>query len=165
MLTGEIRNQIDGIWDDFWAGGIANPLSVIEQITYLLFLKRRDDLHTPEELKSQWLNAPMERRIYPEGDDKRGRPYEDLRWSRFKHFQSREMMEVVDEHVFPFLRALGGEGSGDGKHMRDARLGISNPFRKRLSSISFAAPILRRHSHQLDCLYSSLQQRAFRGEL
>jgi hypothetical protein len=52
MLTGEIRNQIDRIWNSFWAGGIANPLEVIEQITYLLFLKRLDELETAEELKA-----------------------------------------------------------------------------------------------------------------
>ena len=52
MLTGEIRNQVDRIWDAFWSGGISNPLEVIEQITYLLFLKRLDDLHTLEELKA-----------------------------------------------------------------------------------------------------------------
>jgi type I restriction enzyme M protein len=127
MLTGEIRNQIDGIWNDFWAGGIANPLSVIEQITYLLFIKRLDELHTLEEKRSQTLKKPMERRIFPEGKDERKRPYNDLRWSRFKNFEPREMMTVVDEHVFPFLRTLNGENSSYGKHMRDARLGISNP--------------------------------------
>lgn len=127
MLTGEIRNQIDSIWNDFWAGGVANPLSVMEQMTYLLFIKRLNDLHTLEERKSQTLKAPMERRIFPEGADEKGRPYEDLRWSRFKNFEPREMMDVVDEHVFPFLRTLGAEGSSYGHHMRDARLGFSNP--------------------------------------
>ena len=50
-----------------------------------------------------------------------------MRWSRFKHFEPREMMAVVDEHVFPFLRGLGAEGSSYGRHMRDARLGFSSP--------------------------------------
>lgn len=127
LLTGEIRNQIDDIWNDFWAGGIANPLSVIEQLTYLLFIKRLDELHTLEERKSQRFKKKMERRIFPEGEDGRSRPYEDLRWSRFKNFEPREMMTVVDEHVFPFLRSLNGEGTSYGRHMRDARLGISNP--------------------------------------
>lgn len=127
MLTGEIRSQIDSIWNDFWAGGVANPLSVMEQMTYLLFIKRLDDLHTLEERKSQTLKIPMERRIFPEGRDDKGRPYEDLRWSRFKNFEPREMMEVVDEHVFPFLRVLNGSQSSYGKLMRDARLGFSNP--------------------------------------
>jgi type I restriction enzyme M protein len=69
MLTGEIRGQIDRIWDSFWTGGISNPLEVIEQITYLLFLRRLDDLQTLEDLKAARLNKPAERRIFPEGKD------------------------------------------------------------------------------------------------
>ncbi len=86
MITGDIKSQIDQIWNAFWSGGISNPLEVIEQITYLLFLRRLDDLHTLEENKSARLKKPMERRVFPEGKDPKGRPYEDLRWSRFKHF-------------------------------------------------------------------------------
>ena len=95
MLTGEIRNQIDRIWDAFWAGGISNPLEVIEQITYLLFLKRLDELHTLEESKSTRLKKPIERRIFPEGKDKKKRPYEAYRWSRFKNLAPAEMYTVV----------------------------------------------------------------------
>jgi type I restriction enzyme M protein len=76
MLTGEIKNQVNQIWDAFWSGGVSNPLSVIEQITYLLFIKRLDDLHTLEENKAETLGAEMERRIFPEGNDERGRAYE-----------------------------------------------------------------------------------------
>ena len=126
MLTGEIRNQVDQIWNAFWSGGVSNPLSVIEQITYLLFIKRLDDLHTLEENKAANLSIAMERRIFPEGNDDQGRAYADLRWSRFKNFEAREMMDVVAERVFPFLRALGEEGSSYGQHMKDARLGFSN---------------------------------------
>lgn len=126
MLTGEIRNQVDQIWNAFWSGGVSNPLSVIEQITYLLFIKRLDDLHTLEENKAANLRIPMERRIFPDGNDVQGRPYSDLRWSRFKNFEAREMMDVVAERVFPFLRELGEQGSSYGEHMKDARLGFSN---------------------------------------
>ncbi len=127
MLTGEIRSQIDSIWNDFWSGGVSNPLSVIEQITYLLFIKRLDELQTVEERKATQLKITMERRIFPEGKDERGRACEDLRWSRFKSFEAREMFKVVDEHVFPFLRTLGGEDSAFSEHMKDARLGIPTP--------------------------------------
>lgn len=126
MLTGEIRNQVDQIWNAFWSGGVSNPLSVIEQITYLLFIKRLDDLHTLEENKAANLGIPMERRIFPDGKDDQGRSYSDLRWSRFKNFEAREMMDVVSERVFPFLRELGEQGSSYGEHMKDARLGFSN---------------------------------------
>ena len=67
MLTNEIRSQIDQIWNAFWSGGISNPLEVIEQITYLLFLRRLDDLHTLEENKAARLKKPIERRVFPEG--------------------------------------------------------------------------------------------------
>ncbi|HEY4302630.1 MAG TPA: type I restriction-modification system subunit M N-terminal domain-containing protein [Candidatus Didemnitutus sp.] len=97
MLNGDIRSKIDALWNAFWTGGISNPLEVIEQITYLLFLKR------------------LERRVFPDGKDGigkgGGRAYEDLRWSRFKNLEPKEMFEVVDQHVFPFLRTLGGDGS------------------------------------------------------
>jgi type I restriction enzyme M protein len=127
MLTGELRSQIDSIWNDFWSGGVSNPLSIIEQITYLLFIKRLDELHTVEERKANTLKIPMERRVFPEGKDERGRSFDDLRWSRFKSYEPREMFAVVDERVFPFLRTLGGEGSAFSQHMKDARLGIPAP--------------------------------------
>jgi type I restriction enzyme M protein len=127
MLTGEIRNQIDRIWDAFWAEGIANPLEVIEQITYLLFIRRLDDLHTLEENKANRLKKPIQRRIFPEGKDSRGRPYEDFRWSRFKNFAPAEMFTVVGEHVFPFLRTLGGDKSTYSQHMEGARFTIPTP--------------------------------------
>src|SRR6059058_2245149 len=107
MLTGEIRNQIDAIWNAFWSGGISNPLEVIEQITYLLFIRRLDDLQTVEELKASRLGAPVERRIFPVGNDdhpRNPRPYDDYRWSRFKHRGAKEMYDIVSDHVFPFLR-------------------------------------------------------------
>ncbi len=133
MITGNIKSQIDQIWNAFWSGGISNPLEVIEQITYLLFLRRLDDLHTLEENKSARLKRPMERRVFPEGNDgigkNGGRPYDDLRWSRFKHFAPGEMHTVIGEHVFPFLRNElarnhGGDDSTYAHHMKDARFTI-----------------------------------------
>ena len=127
MLTGEIRSQIDQIWNTFWTGGIANPLEVIEQITYLLFIKRLDDLHTLEENKANTLKVKMERRIFPVGKDKEGRPYDDLRWSRFRNFDPKTMFETVDDRVFPFLHTLGGEGSTYSQHLESARFTIPTP--------------------------------------
>jgi type I restriction enzyme M protein len=63
MITGEIRNQIDRIWDSFWSGGISNPMEVIEQMTYLLFIKRLDELHTAREKKANRLKRPIENPI------------------------------------------------------------------------------------------------------
>jgi type I restriction enzyme M protein len=130
MLTNEIRSQIDQIWNAFWSGGISNPLEVIEQITYLLFIKRLDELQTLEELKATRLKKPIERRLFPEGKDdhpRSPRPYEDYRWSRFKHSPPADMYNVVGEHVFPFLRTLGGDESTYAHHMKDARFTIPTP--------------------------------------
>jgi type I restriction enzyme M protein len=127
MLTGDIRNKIDQIWDAFWSGGISNPLEVIDQITYLLFIRRLDDLHTLGENKANRLKKPMERRVFPKGKDARGRSYEDFRWSHFKHFAPAEMFTVISEHVFPFLRTLGGDKSTYSQHMEGARFTIPTP--------------------------------------
>ena len=128
MLTGDLKSRIDQIWNAFWSGGIANPIEVIEQITYLLFLRRLDDLHTLEENKANRLKRPLQRRIFPEGNDVRGRPYDSLRWCRFKNEAPSEMFAIVGEHVFPFLRTLGGtEGSTYAHHMKDARFTIPTP--------------------------------------
>ena len=124
MISGEIKSQIDRIWDSFWSGGISNPLEIIEQITYLLFLRRLDDLHTLDENKANQLKQPIQRRIFPEGEDEKKRPYDDLRWSKFKHFTASEMFTVVNDHVFPFLRSLGGDDSTYAHHMKDARFTI-----------------------------------------
>ncbi len=107
MLTGEIRNKIDQIWNSFWTGGISNPLEVMEQITYLLFIRRLDELRTLEERRAACTKQPIGRHIFPEGSDPRGRPYEELRRGRFRHLAAPEMFAVVGEHVFPFLRTLG----------------------------------------------------------
>ena len=132
MIVGEIKSQIDSIWNDFWSGGVANPLAVMEQMTYLLFIKRLDELHTREESKAAALKLDnLERRIFPDGKDGRGedggRTFDDLRWSRFKLFEAGEMFKVVDEHVFPFIREKIASDGVIAKHMREARFGIPTP--------------------------------------
>jgi type I restriction enzyme M protein len=127
MLTGEIRSQVDAIWNAFWTGGISNPLEVIEQITYLLFLRRLDELQEVEELKATRLKRPIERQIFPKGKDAKGMSYGDFRWSRFKNAEARAMYDTVSEHVFPWLRSLGGNGSAYAQHMKDARFTIPTP--------------------------------------
>src|ERR1017187_8309548 len=127
MLTGELRNQIDRIWDSFWSGGIANPIEVIEQITYLLFLKRLDDEQTREDKKALMLNKPVERRIFPEGANDDGTPYAEMLWQKFKNLEPRLMFDLVDRHIFPFLRTMGGDNTTYAHHMRDARFTIPTP--------------------------------------
>ena len=119
MITGELRSQVDRLWDAFWAGGIANPLEVIEQITYLLFIKRLDDLHTAQEKKAARLKRAIESPIFSSTQQM-------FRWSRFKNEAPAEMYRLVSEDVFPFIRKLqdGREDSTYSHHMKDARFTI-----------------------------------------
>ncbi|MCP3973783.1 MAG: SAM-dependent DNA methyltransferase, partial [bacterium] len=119
MVT-EFKSQIDRIWDTMWSGGISNPLSVIEQLTYLLFIKRLDELHTLKERKAARTVKPIEEPVF--GADQDG-----LRWSRFKELAPEPMFETVRDEVFPFIKTLGQRGDGDGEggstythHMKDA---------------------------------------------
>lgn len=127
MITGGIKQQVDRIWDTMWAGGIANPLSVIEQLTYLLFIKRLDELHTLKERKAGRTGKPMEDPVFGPDED-------HLRWSRFKDFAPERMFEVVRDEVFPFIKNLGrnggdpeAEGSTYTHHMKDALFMMPSP--------------------------------------
>ncbi|MEJ7577671.1 MAG: class I SAM-dependent DNA methyltransferase [Pyrinomonadaceae bacterium] len=118
MITGELKSQVDKVWDAFWTGGIANPLEVIEQITYLLFIKRLDDLHTAEEKKASMLKTEIANPIFSDEQ-------QDLRWSKFKNFgDTKEMYETVATKVFPFIRQFRGDDTTYSDFMKDARLSI-----------------------------------------
>ena len=118
VITGELKHKVDRLWDAFWAGGIANPLEVIEQITYLLFIRRLDAIQTAKEHKAARTGKPIENPIYASGDEQR------LRWSRFTNEHPEAMLTIVRDGVFPWLRGLRGEGSTYAHHMRDARFTI-----------------------------------------
>ena len=118
MITGELKSKVDRLWDAFWSGGISNPLEVIEQITYLLFIRRLDDLQTLAEGRAR-TTGRLENGVF-------GSDQQHLRWSRLKNDGPDEMFRVMGEQVFPFLRDLGGDGSTYSQHMRDARFTIPN---------------------------------------
>jgi type I restriction enzyme M protein len=120
VIIGDLKSKIDRVWDAFWSGGIANPLEVIEQITYLLFLRRLDELQTLAENKASRTKQPLERVIF-EG------PTDPRRWKNFKQSDPASMFTTVSEQVFPWLRALGGEESTYSTHMKDARFTIPTP--------------------------------------
>jgi type I restriction-modification system DNA methylase subunit len=122
MITGEIKSKVDRIWDTMWSGGISNPLSVIEQLTCLLFIKRLDELHTLKERKAARTGKPIEEPVFAADQ-------EHLRWSRFKETAPETMFTTVRDAVFPFIKSLGRNGNGsDGdpddstytQHMKDA---------------------------------------------
>lgn len=114
MITGELRNKIDRIWETFWTGGITNPLDVIEQFTYLLFIKQLDDVETTKENEANFLGVPFES-MFP-GD------CQQYRWSKFKNLGSaEEMYDIVLNGVFPFIKNLHQDGdSAYSKYMGDA---------------------------------------------
>ncbi len=131
MVTGELKSRIDRIWDSMWSGGISNPLSVIEQLTYLLFIKRLDELHTLRERKAARTGKPIDEPIFQDYQSK-------LRWSRFKETAPEQMFATVKDEVFPFIKTLGrlsGPGGGTdaegdstySHHMRDAIFMMPTP--------------------------------------
>ena len=109
----EQKSQIDKLWETFWSNGISNPLTVIEQISYLFFIKELDDRHTTAERKALRLNRTIENPVF---DDTQKQ--QNMRWSKFKHFAPNEMFKIVQEDVFPFIKTLGGENFA--KYMKDA---------------------------------------------
>ena len=113
----EQKAQIDKLWETFWSNGISNPLTVIEQISYLFFIKELDEKHTREERKANRLNRPIENPVFDETPKQ-----QNMRWSKFKDFAPSEMYRVVQEDVFPFIKNMGGENFA--KYMKDAPWGI-----------------------------------------
>ena len=129
MITGEVKNQVSQIWDAFWSGGISNPMEVIEQMTYLLFIKRLDELHTAREKKANRLGRDIENPVFPKGinpDSRVERTFDILRWSKFKNLDANTMYEVVSQEVFPFIKSMGNADSTYSAHMKDARFTIPN---------------------------------------
>ena len=116
----EQKSQIDKLWETFWSNGISNPLTVIEQISYLFFIKELDEKHTREERKANRLNRPIENPVFDETPKQ-----QNMRWSKFKDFAPREMYKVVQEDVFPFIKNMGGENFA--KYMKDAVFMIPSP--------------------------------------
>jgi type I restriction enzyme M protein len=120
MITGELKSKVDRLWDAFWSGGISNPLAVIEQISYLLFIKRLDDLELLQERKANRTGKPVEKPLFSKSQ-------QHLRWHRFKDKDAQTMFETVRDEVFPFIRKMHGEDETSySKHMEGANFIISN---------------------------------------
>ena len=121
MINGELRSKVDKIWETFWTGGITNPLEVIEQFTYLLFIKGLDDKEIIKENDAILLGIDFDR-TFPE--DK-----QNLRWSKFKNFEAETMYEIVANEVFPFIKNLHtNKDSAYAKYMGDAIFKIPTPL-------------------------------------
>ncbi|TLS66183.1 SAM-dependent DNA methyltransferase [Mariprofundus erugo] len=133
----ELKSKIDQLWNKFWSGGISNPLTAIEQITYLLFMKRLDELDHKRQADAEWTGESFTSKfvgnwIPPEyrNQDNPAQYAVDrrtLRWSEFKHMHAEEMLSHVQGKVFPFLKDMNGSESNFTHHMRNAVFIIPKP--------------------------------------
>lgn len=121
MITGVLKNKIDKIWETFWTGGITNPLDVIEQFTYLLFIKQLDEVETRREADAMILGFEPDR-IFSEDE-------QEYRWSRFKNLGDADIVyKLVQEKVFPFIKGLHSDkDSAYARYMGDAIFKIPTP--------------------------------------
>ncbi|KJS12610.1 MAG: DNA methyltransferase [Peptococcaceae bacterium BRH_c8a] len=125
-----IKNKIAQLWDKFWSGGISNPLTAIEQITYLLFMKRLDDLDLKRISDAEFTGEKYTSKFDGEltlPDIEQKVDKQTLRWSHFKHMSAEEMLSHVQIKVFPFLKLLNGAESPFSHHMKNAVFIISKP--------------------------------------
>ena len=130
MITGELKNKIDSLWEIFWTGGLTNPLDVIEQITYLMFIRDLDDTDNRRAKESAMLGLPYTS-IFA-GDVAVGERTIDgsqLKWSVFHDFPAGRMYGVMQEWVFPFIKNLHGDkNSAYSKYMDDAIFKLPTPL-------------------------------------
>lgn len=119
MITGALRSQIERLWTEFWTGGIANPLTVIEQISFLMFSRLLDIAETRAEKRAARLGKPFKGQFGPEE--------QKLRWSNFKNLSADQMLKTVRDEVFPHFRNLGDSESTFAEYMADAQLFIQKP--------------------------------------
>ncbi len=120
MITGELKNKIDRLWETFWTGGITNPLDVVEQMTYLMFIRDLDDTDSLKAKECAMLGLPY-KSIFETNSQ--------LKWSVFRDFPAEKMYAVVQEQVFPFIKNLHGDkGSAYAKYMDDAIFKIPTPL-------------------------------------
>ncbi len=130
MLSQTIQSKIDQLWDKFWSGGISNPLTAIEQISYLLFMRRLDAMDADRKANAEWSGEPYESLfdgIFEKPDNKEKVDKSTLRWNHFKHLESAEMLHHIQDKVFPFIRGLKEEGTSFARHMKDAVFMIPKP--------------------------------------
>jgi len=118
MLDAELKSKINQLWDKFWSGGISNPLQAIEQMSYLLFMKRLEDEEIARQQNSQ-LSGEKYESIF-EGN-------EECKWSKWSNLPADDILDHVRDNVFPFLRKLGGEDSLYATYMKDAVFTIPTP--------------------------------------
>ena len=130
MITGELKNKIDSLWEIFWTGGLTNPLDVIEQMTYLMFIHDLDATDNTRAMESTMLGIPYTSIFAPEVTiGERTIDGSQLKWSVFHDFPAARMYSVVQEFVFPFIKGLHGDrDSAYTKYMGDAIFKVPTPL-------------------------------------
>ena len=122
MITGTIKNKIDKIWKDIWASGLTQPITVIEQITYLMFIRSLDQKDIDAEALEN-LTGQKQNKIFPETPEG-----QRMRWSKFKDRDAVEIFDIIKNEVFPFIKEMTGDDeTAFSKYMKDASLGFTNP--------------------------------------
>ncbi len=119
MVTGELKRRIDALWLEFWQGGITNPLTVIEQITFLMYARLLDINETRDENREKRTGKSFQHRFR---DDE-----QSLRWSHFRHLGAEKMLPVVRDQVFPHFKTTAASGTAFAEFMKDAQLMIQKP--------------------------------------
>ena len=133
MITGEIKNRIDSIWDAFWTGGITNSITILEQMTYLFFMKMLDDAQRTKEANANAMGVAVKDPTFKDGawhnpDTDRDVPYSSLRWNTFKNMEAEQMYRIVSKDVFIFTKNLNeGRESAYSKFMANATFLIQSP--------------------------------------
>ena len=126
MITGELRSKVDSIWDTIWTGGITSPITVLEQITYLMFMKLLDDNQLRAEANASILGVPLKNKVFQDGvcviseNPHVETEYRNLRWSVFHNFEPSEMLTNIQNYVFPFIKTIGeGKDTAFSRYMKD----------------------------------------------
>lgn len=133
MITGEIKNRIDSIWDVFWTGGITNSITILEQMTYLFFMKMLDDAQRTKEANANAFGVAVKDPTFKEGmwhnpETDKDVPYNSLRWSTFKNMEAEAMYKLISKDVFVFIKNLNdGKESAYSKFMQNATFLIQSP--------------------------------------
>ncbi|MBQ5723645.1 MAG: SAM-dependent DNA methyltransferase [Muribaculaceae bacterium] len=133
MITGEIKSRIDSIWDTFWTGGITNSITILEQMTYLFFMKMLDDAQKTKEANASIMGVTVKDPTFKEGlwhnpDTDQDVPYDLLRWSVFRNKDTEEMYRIISRDAFAFIKNLSdGKDSSYSRFMANASFLIQNP--------------------------------------
>ena len=134
MITGELKNKVDSIWDTIWTAGITSPITVLEQITYLLFMKLLDDSQLKREATANAFGVKLENAVFKRGEcivsevPRVVCNYDDLRWNVFHNFDPEKMLSTVQNYVFPFIKQIGdGRNTAFSRYMKNAVFLIPTP--------------------------------------